>query len=138
MSAAQKNVTLKILILLIATDFLETGVQFCFKKTSLGQLNVQIKNLPDLLTFAWNALLTPWLWLAFSGVLLIFVIWSTVLSRIDLSVAVPIASFSYIFVPLTSLFFLHETIPFVRWIGILFILFGVMLVSKSSSEQQEA
>lgn len=133
-----KIVTLKILILLIATDFLETGVQFCFKKTSLSQLNFQIQNLSDLLNFAWNALLTPWLWLAFSGVLLIFILWSTVLSKIDLSVAVPIASFSYIFVPLISLVFLQEKIPFVRWIGILFILFGVMLVSKSSTESEGA
>jgi undecaprenyl phosphate-alpha-L-ara4N flippase subunit ArnE len=61
-----------------------------------------------------------------------FIIWSTILSKIDLSVAVPIASFSYILVALVSILFLHETITLLRWMGIFLILTGVIFVSVSS------
>jgi uncharacterized membrane protein len=61
-----------------------------------------------------------------------FIVWSTILSKIDLSVAVPIASFSYILVALVSILFLHETITLLRWIGIFLILTGVIFVSVSS------
>jgi drug/metabolite transporter (DMT)-like permease len=63
-----------------------------------------------------------------------FVIWSTILSKIDLSVAVPVASFSYILVPLASIIFLGEKVALLRWIGIIFILSGVILVSLTSKE----
>ncbi|MDD4954808.1 MAG: EamA family transporter, partial [Candidatus Omnitrophica bacterium] len=69
--------------------------------------------------------------------ILIFVIWSTILSKIDLSVAVPVASFSYILVPLTSIVFLHEKINGVRWLGIIFILMGIIFTSLSSKERIE-
>jgi uncharacterized membrane protein len=47
---------------------------------------------------------------------------------------VPIASFSYITIPLVSIVFLHETVSALRWLGISFILLGVVLVSLSSRE----
>ncbi len=131
----KKKLTLKILVLLISTDFLETAAQFFFKKTALFQSDFGIKSLSDVFIFAKTAFFNPWLWLGFASVLLIFIIWSTVLSKIDLSVAVPVASFSYIFVPLASLIWLHEKIPLIRWIGIILILIGVILVSKSSEEK---
>jgi uncharacterized membrane protein len=61
-----------------------------------------------------------------------FIIWSSILSKIDLSMAVPIASFSYILVALVSILFLHETITLLRWMGIFLILTGVIFVSVSS------
>jgi drug/metabolite transporter (DMT)-like permease len=60
-----------------------------------------------------------------------------ILSKIDLSVAVPIASFSYILVPVVSIVFLHEQITALRWLGVLFVLVGVVLVSLSSKERTE-
>jgi uncharacterized membrane protein len=65
-----------------------------------------------------------------------FIIWSTILSKIDLSVAVPIASFSYILVALVSILFLHETITLLRWMGIFLILTGVIFVSVSSRAEE--
>jgi drug/metabolite transporter (DMT)-like permease len=131
----KKNLTLKILLLLILSDILETLTQYCFKRSVITDINFQITGLGDCLTFAQVALTSPFLWTALLSVLLTFIIWSSILSRIDLSVAVMIASFSYIFVPLVSLIFLHEKISFLRWGGILFILMGVTLASLSSKEK---
>ncbi len=133
----KKKVTLKILALLIFTDVLETFVQFSFKKSALSADGFSVANFSDVTAFLKVAASSPFLWVGLFSVMLIFVIWSTVLSKIDLSVAVPIASFSYIFVPLASILFLHETISFFRWTGIIFILIGVVVVSSSSSEKVE-
>ena len=60
------------------------------------------------------------------------------ISKIDLSVAVPVCSFSYILIPLASIVFLHEKVSLFRWSGVLFILLGVVFVSLSASEKERA
>ncbi len=130
----KRHLTLGVFLLLVSTDLLETLAQFCFKKSALGQAAVCVSSLSQAFIFAGTALSSPYLWCGLVTVFLIFAIWSGILSRIDLSVAVPIASFSYITIPLVSIIFLHESVSFLRWAGIGFILFGVVLVSLSSRE----
>ncbi|MGD0336156.1 MAG: EamA family transporter [Candidatus Omnitrophota bacterium] len=123
----QKKLTIKILVFLIFSDILETFTQFCFKKSAFSEAAY----LPD---FFRSAFSSPYLWIGLFSVLLTFIIWSTILSKIDLSVAVPVASFSYILVPLVSIILLHEKITILRWSGIIFIIFGIIFVSLSSKE----
>lgn len=132
----KKKVTLKILFLLIASDILETAVHFFFKKSALAQGGFTVTGLASAVIFLKMVFSSPFLWAGLVTVALVFIIWSTALSRIDLSVAVPIASFSYILVPLVSIVFLHEEITVLRWMGILFVLSGVILVSLSSKERK--
>ncbi len=131
----KKKLTLKILLLLIASDILETAIQFFFKKSALAQHGFVVTDPASSLVFLKAVFSSPFLWAGLLTVVTVFIIWSTVLSRIDLSVAVPIASFSYILVPLVSIIFLHEKITVLRWLGIFFILAGVVLVSLSSKER---
>jgi drug/metabolite transporter (DMT)-like permease len=131
----KKKVTLRILLLLIASDILETAIHFFFKKSALAQAEFAVLDLSSAAVFLKAVFTSPFLWAGLFTVALVFIIWSTILSRIDLSVAVPIASFSYILVPLVSVIFLHERVTLFRWMGILFILTGVMLVSLSSRER---
>jgi drug/metabolite transporter (DMT)-like permease len=129
---SKRHLTLPIFLLLVSTDLLETLVQFLFKKCALIQSTATISTFSDLLVFAATAISSWYLWAGLATVFLLFTIWSGVLSRIDLSVAVPIASFSYITIPLVSIIFLHESVSILRWLGIIFILLGVVLVSLSS------
>jgi drug/metabolite transporter (DMT)-like permease len=131
----KKKVTLKILLLLIFTDVLETAIHFFFKKSTLPQSNLTVLDPASALEFFKAVFASPFLWAGLFTVVAVFIIWSTILSKIDLSVAVPIASFSYIFVPLVSIVFLGERITLLRWVGILFILAGVIFVSLSSKER---
>ena len=78
---------------------------------------------------------SPLFWLALISVFVLFCIWSTVLSKVDLSVAVPIASLSYITIPLVSIIFLGEHVSLLRWLGIGFVIFGVILVSMSTRKE---
>ena len=131
----KKKVTLKILLLLISSDILETSIQFFFKKSALAQGGFIVTDLPSAVVFLKAAFASPFLWAGLIAVAAVFIIWSGILSRIDLSVAVPVASFSYILVPLASIIFLHEKITALRWLGIFLILGGVILVSLSSRER---
>lgn len=132
----KNKLTLKIISILIFSDILETFTNFCFKTGALPASMLQITNPSEALVFIKTVLLSGFLWLGLFSVILTFIIWSTVLSRIDLSVAVPIASFSYILVPMVSVFFLHEKITALRWLGIFFILAGVIFVSLSTKEDE--
>lgn len=134
---ATKKLTLTILSFLILQDLLETFTHFCFKKSALVDGSFSLTDPSHIAIFLKDALFTPYLWLGFLSVAVIFVIWSTVLSKIDLSVAVPVCSFSYITVPLISMIYLHEKISLVRWIGIALILCGIIFVSASSEEKKE-
>ncbi|MFH0935789.1 MAG: EamA family transporter [Candidatus Omnitrophota bacterium] len=131
----KKKITLTIFLLLVFSDFLETFTQFCFKKSALAGSAAALNNLSGIFGFFQGAFLTWFLWLGFIAVVLTFIIWSTVLSRIDLSVAVPVASFSYVLVPLVSIILLQEKVSILRWEGIFFILIGVIFVSLSSKER---
>lgn len=133
----KKKITLKILFLLIASDMLETTVHFLFKKSTLGFSQGQVTNFTTAVVFLKAVFFSPFLWLGLLTVAVVFILWSIVLSKIDLSVAVPIASFSYILVPLVSIIFLHEEITALRWLGVFFVLAGVVLVSLSSKERTE-
>jgi len=134
----KKPLTLKIFLFLVATDILETAAQFCFKKTSLAQASFVYHSPRDILHFILQAAINPYLWCALILVFTLFCIWVTILSKVDLSVAVPVVSFSYIIIPLASIIFLGERIPVIRWLGIGVILIGVILVSISSHHQEVA
>ncbi|MBU2101934.1 MAG: EamA family transporter [Candidatus Omnitrophota bacterium] len=131
-----KKLTFKIFLLLILTDVLETSLQFCFKKSAVSAQGVTITSSGDLAAFIATVIVSPFLWLALTLVLVTFLVWSYVLTKIDLSVATPVASFSYIGVPLVSMVFLHEVISPVRWAGIVLILVGVVLVSVSARSKK--
>lgn len=133
----KKKVTLKILLLLIASDILETTVHFFFKKSTLSFSHGQVTDFASAIVFFQTVFSSGFLWAGLLTVAAVFIIWSMVLSKIDLSVAVPIASFSYILVPVVSIIFLHEQITPLRWLGVLFVLTGVVLVSLSSKERTE-
>ncbi|MGA2463468.1 MAG: EamA family transporter [Thermodesulfobacteriota bacterium] len=135
---AKRKLTVKILFFLVLSDILEAFHQFCFKKSTFLEGDPDIKGFYDILLFLKGPFSSPFLWIGLLSVIVAFVIWSAVLSKIDLSVAVPMASFSYIFVALTSIIFLHETVTLLRWSGIFLILIGVIFVSMSSQEKESA
>jgi drug/metabolite transporter (DMT)-like permease len=57
--------------------------------------------------------------------------WLIVLSRLDLSVAYPFLALNFVFVTFASRFVLGESVPSLRWLGVLVICLGVLVVSRS-------
>ncbi len=130
---SQKGLTFKIFIFLVLNDFLETAAHMSFKKAASTQENLHISHGQDILIFTAHMLSSPFLWLGLLTVALIFTSWSTILSKIDLSIATPVASFSCVLVTLAGWLFFAEYISLLRWTGVFLILGGVSLVSTSSS-----
>ncbi|MBU5482805.1 EamA family transporter [Clostridium sp. MSJ-11] len=60
-----------------------------------------------------------------------FLIWIKVLSKVELSYAYPMVSLGYVIVLFFSYFLFKENITYLRIIGILFIIVGVIFVSRS-------
>lgn len=72
-------------------------------------------------------------WLVFGTLLMIvfMIAQLSLFSWADLSYVVPITGSSYVITAVLSLVFLHESIAFTRWAGIILISFGVVLVSET-------
>jgi len=58
-----------------------------------------------------------------------FVLWAYVVKKMDFSQAYPLSSLSFIFGMFLAFFLFQESIPFTRWIGVVFIVVGCVLIS---------
>ena len=56
-------------------------------------------------------------------------IWLVVLSKLDLSLAYPLVSSSYILIAILSRIFFNEKVSKLRWLSIIIITIGVILLS---------
>jgi drug/metabolite transporter (DMT)-like permease len=57
--------------------------------------------------------------------------WIAVLARMDLSYAYPFLALNFILITLVSRLALGETIPTTRWIGIVVICLGIVLIARA-------
>lgn len=61
--------------------------------------------------------------------------WISVLGRMNLSHAYPFLALNFVLIAILSRLFLNEPIPMVRWVGMLVICVGIILVSQGGSGQ---
>ncbi|MBF0571408.1 MAG: EamA family transporter [Candidatus Omnitrophica bacterium] len=120
----------KIFLLIIANDLLDTLAQLLMKKgLGLCDLSSVASYFQHLFNFSNPHIFLFWIGL---GIYLSnFFLWMKVLSNTDLSVALPLASSSYILIPFAAVFFLHEFVKPIRWLGLVLIVFGIYFISKS-------
>ena len=71
------------------------------------------------------------IWLGISCMLGFMICHMLVLSWADYSFVMPFSAVAYALVPLLGYLWLHEFVPATRWAGIVLILFGVILVSRT-------
>ncbi|MCQ2279840.1 MAG: EamA family transporter [Bacteroidales bacterium] len=57
-------------------------------------------------------------------------IWVTLLKKHDFSLVYPLTAISYILGVAIAYFFLHESVPLTRWIGVIIIMIGVYFIVK--------
>ncbi|MDD5774299.1 MAG: EamA family transporter [bacterium] len=134
MKNIKNRLTLKVFFLIIITDVLESVAELFFKNgaTATGMNNIGLHNF---LEFTFKILSVPSLWIGILIYAVNFFVWMIILSRIELSVAFPIGSTTYIIVPILSIMFLHEKVFLLRWVGILLIIIGVYFISKSTENE---
>jgi drug/metabolite transporter (DMT)-like permease len=78
-----------------------------------------------------------YIWLGIACLLTFFVAYMLVLTWADYSYVQPASSFSYAVVAMLGYFLLGETVPPLRWIGILVICVGVFIVGHTHPRTTE-
>jgi drug/metabolite transporter (DMT)-like permease len=125
------GLTLKIFLLIILNDVGDTIAQLLLKK-GLVRTGIDSINFGNIVEFTVGNALSPLVWLGIFVFILNFFLWIIILSRVDLSIAMPVGSTSYIFVPMAAMIFLGEHVSLLRWAGIALIAIGIHFVSQSS------
>lgn len=133
----KKGVPLYVFIVLVFSEVCDAFAQYCFKRSAMGLGSMSVTSLGDVGHFLRAAFGNGYLGLGIAVVSFVFVLWLTVLSKVDLSIAMPLTSCSYIFVAVTSVVFLHEHISVLRWCGIGLILTGVVIVTRSAEAPEK-
>lgn len=87
----------------------------------------------EVLTYFWHALTNPYVIVGtvFNGIFYFLLIAS--LSWADVTVAVPFTAMEYAFAAILAVTLLQEVVPPMRWVGIVLVIVGVLLVSVSGA-----
>lgn len=93
--------------------------------------DVDISRLSALLLAAEHVLTNGAIWLGIAMMLGFMVCHMLVLSWADYSFVMPFSAIAYALVPLLGYFFLHEQVSAARWIGIVLIVLGVVLINRT-------
>ena len=116
------------IILLLVSVFLGATGQFLFRfgMRSYGNVSTAgvFKNIISII-------LTPPIFIGFLFFGLSSILWLSVISKNQLSYAYPMVSLGYILTLILSKIFLSEQINFYRIIGTVFIICGVIFISRS-------
>ncbi len=103
------------LVLLVACAWIEGASQVCFK---------QAVRVPRRRVF--------WVGMGSAVHLVEAVLYTAVLAQLDLSIAYPLSALTFITTTCLSLWLLRETVTPTRWIGVLLILAGAVLLGSSA------
>jgi drug/metabolite transporter (DMT)-like permease len=81
---------------------------------------------------------SPTVWFGIACMIVFFVCHMLALSGADYSFVMPFSALTYALVPLLGFLFLGEHVPALRWVGIVLIFFGVVLVNRTPPRTVEA
>jgi drug/metabolite transporter (DMT)-like permease len=121
--------------MIFLTDAIDSMAQLCMKK-GLAQTGINSITLNNVAEFLSRNLFSTMVWLGLFLYIASFVIWMIILYCIDLSVAIPIGSMAYIFIPIIAIIFFKEHVGLLRWFGIAFIMFGIRFISQSVKQKE--
>ena len=130
--APSKMSTLLSVLLLVLSVGFATGGQLMLKAamTDVGRIGTAQISEPGQTVLRAAREPKLWLGLVLFGVSSVF--WLVVLSRVDLSLAYPMVGLSYVIIVALAKLVLDESVPAVRWAGVIIIAVGIALVGFSS------
>jgi len=120
-----------ILVLIVLTSLCDTFREL-FLKSGVNSLDeFSPDNIKRVMLFTYKLMRTPRVWVSLLFGLLSLLIWLYALSKVDLNFAFSLDSMHYVFIALASQFLLKEKVRLTRWVGTLFIVLGITLVTLS-------
>lgn len=100
-------------------------------KWQVMQLGALPENWSNRLLFFVNLLLNPWVITGLVAAFFAFITWVLAMTKLELSYAYPFVGFSFVLVLLGGMVFFHESLSWQKVIGVLFIIIGVFISSRS-------
>lgn len=124
-----------LLILLIGLVFESTGVVLLKKgMTQIGE--VRIAHAHEIGRVVKAGITSPQILLGVFFEALFFLCLLVLMSQSDISFLWPLTGLSFVFATIAAMWFLHEQVSSVRWLGVVLIMIGAALISYS--EQHKA
>jgi undecaprenyl phosphate-alpha-L-ara4N flippase subunit ArnE len=108
------------IFLIVCATTIEAGGQLCFKKKSTRSADGDLGS-------------RLWLACGIACMAIEAVVWTIVLENMNVSIAYPMGSLSFVMVLLMSRIFLKERVQRDRWIGVALILCGTVLLGLNSA-----
>ena len=106
-------------------------------KGGLSQVQIHSKNTLLAIPHAiLGALTNVWVDIAILLLICQFIAWAHALRLAPYSLAIPLRASSYVFTTLMALYVLHEPVPPMRWVAILIVLIGVIMVGVSGTKAE--
>lgn len=116
---------------LILTGVLLNAAAQLLLKAGMSRVGHFAFSLQNTLPIAIKVASTPEIALGLLSYVVSVVIWMLVLSRVEVSFAYPLVSIGYIVTAVAAYFLFNENLSLVRIIGILVIMLGVYLMTRS-------
>jgi len=127
-SKVKKIMAIDTLILVLISVVLGSFGQI-FMKMGLKEKPIDFTQLASMKLF--ETLFQKYVFLGIVLYMLAVLLWFAVLSKAELSFAYPLISLAYVLTAFLAIFFFGENITLVRWLGIILILGGVFLITRS-------
>ena len=125
------------ILLVLMVTFGPLGDAFLGKgMRRVGEVGMQSPS--DVVHFFWRAFTSPTVWTGIVLLVAFFAAYTLVLSWADFSFVQPASSFAYAIVALLGHYFLGEFVSTTRWIGIVIICTGVLIVGTTPPRTTES
>jgi undecaprenyl phosphate-alpha-L-ara4N flippase subunit ArnE len=121
--------TLKAILLLALAIIMEVAREMCFKLSANQALSAKKQS-----SYLFGMISSPLVWLGFACWGVGITSWVMVLEHLPLSIAFPIMSLSYCGMIIGSKYVLGETISAKKWLGIILITIGVVIIGSHGGE----
>lgn len=130
------GLTLKIIAAVLLNDAIDGMAQVLMKK-GLAAPSAGLPLSPaGIVSFVQANAGSALMWLGIFFYAFNFFLWIVILSKVDLSIAVPLSSVSYLIIPLFGVFLLGEKLGMMRAAGIAFIVAGIWCLSRSEASSE--
>jgi uncharacterized membrane protein len=135
--ASEKRLRIKTLVMVLAMVVCANAGDLLLKRgmTEIGAVAITATGISRAF---WMTVTSATIWLGILFLIGFMVSYMTVLSWADYSYVMPAGAFGYAILTLLAVVFLHENVTPKRWLGVLLICVGVLLVGQTKPRTTES
>jgi uncharacterized membrane protein len=135
--ASEKRLRIKTLVMVLAMVVCANAGDLLLKRgmTEIGAVAITSSGVSHAF---WMTVTSATIWVGILFLIGFMVSYMTVLSWADYSYVMPAGAFGYAILTLLAVIFLHESVSPKRWVGVVLICVGVLLVGQTKPRTTEA